>query len=495
MFEELWDISKTITSHALDTNVSWPNCTVPHFDTRSRHGPHSRAGNPEKDVGLEFVGFAPFVMPEDQAGWEAYAIEHQGWLAQDYYYRGWDEIPPPIPSRIHRYNASASVEEFEEEMFQYQIPLWQMSPTPKNTSMINLDLATVPIFAHLLWDVKVKKVEQYGRVLDLAFLLNQQDSKDYDAENDDPRGTIYQPVFEDFREDAEVVGFMMGTMSWDRMLPKNLFNSSKSILVEIEGDCSAVFTYKISNTELAFLGYSETGDTYRNAKYDQYKQSADLLTPLGSRAGYPPVNHTHRSTDASHNASHCTYVMNTYPTDDFVDVYYQTNEPIYFGVASIFMFSAMVFLAYDLLVERRQAKLMSTAQRANAVVSSLFPKEVKDRMMEEAEVPQGRNSGKKNKSAMVDFVERQGDGDDDTEQDFNKTHGKPLAELYPEATIMVGYTIALCFPSCHCLAFWTHPNFLIRPPTSIALILSQFADIAGFTAWSRPREPSDVFTL
>ena len=96
MFEELWDMGKSITSHALYANLTWPNVTLPHFDIKAR----------DERSRIEFVGFAPFVKPEDKVGWESYSVENQNWIAQDYEYRGWNDIEPdPIPTSIHKYEA------------------------------------------------------------------------------------------------------------------------------------------------------------------------------------------------------------------------------------------------------------------------------------------------------------------------------------------------------------------------------------------------------
>ena len=255
MFEDLWDLSKSITSHTLDAQMTWPNCTVPHFDIRAREKkPQTKI--PFRDPPGEFVAFAPFVTPETQAGWEAYAVEHQDWVAQDYNYRGYgwnDTTPTPIPPTIHRYNISEPVKDFAEDMFDFMIPLWQLSPVRKDTSIINLDLASIPVISHLLWDTKVKKVEQYSRVMNfdtLALLYGEE----YIDRNDHPRGTIYQPVFEDFREESEVVGFMIGSLSWDNVFEDLRFEGGVSLLVEIEGtvrrqcDACCVLWYALSQS-------------------------------------------------------------------------------------------------------------------------------------------------------------------------------------------------------------------------------------------------------
>jgi hypothetical protein len=47
--------------------------------------------------------------------------------------------------------------------------------------------------------------------------------------------------------------------------------------------------------------------------------------------------------------------------------------------------TTMVFVVYDCLVERRQTTVMTTATRSNAIVDSLFPANVRDRLMAEEE--------------------------------------------------------------------------------------------------------------
>ena len=84
---------------------------------------------------------------------------------------------------------------------------------------------------------------------------------------------------------------------------------------------------------------------------------------------------------------------------------------------------------------------MDTATKSTAIVSSLFPKEVRDRMMAE------QGAEKKMREYVADEEHAGGSMD-----------SPPIADLFPDTTIM-------------------------------------FADLVGFTAWSRKREPTDVFRL
>ena len=53
------------------------------------------------------------------------------------------------------------------------------------------------------------------------------------------------------------------------------------------------------------------------------------------------------------------------------------------AVAVIFIFTACMFVFYDRLVERRQALVMHKAIQTNAIVTSLFPENVRDRLMKQ----------------------------------------------------------------------------------------------------------------
>ena len=81
--------------------------------------------------------------------------------------------------------------------------------------------------------------------------------------------------------------------------------------------------------------------------------------------------------------------MRVYPTDVMQDAYI-TNDAIIFTVASIliFTFTTIVFVLYDYLVEQRQQKVYKTAVRSTAIVSSLFPSTVRDRLYVEQDEKQ-----------------------------------------------------------------------------------------------------------
>jgi hypothetical protein len=72
----LRSLATAITSLAVDSNHGFPNVTIPHFDLRAQEIAEL--------TGAEMIMFVPFVEEEVRTGWEQYAVEHQGWIRQDY---------------------------------------------------------------------------------------------------------------------------------------------------------------------------------------------------------------------------------------------------------------------------------------------------------------------------------------------------------------------------------------------------------------------------
>lgn len=149
----------------------------------------------------------------------------------------------------------------------------------------------------------------------------------------------------------------------------------------------------------------------------------------------------------------CPIQLDVYPSEAFYKMY-ETGTPmvVTFAVAFVFLFTAFMFLCYDRLVERRQAIVLLRAEQTTRIVSSLFPQQVADRLIQAA------NNEEKTKTdsgfaaptrRLKSFLAEDGHG---------LTGSQPIADLFPNCTVL-------------------------------------FADISGFTAWSSTRDPAQVFIL
>lgn len=92
----------------------------------------------------------------------------------------------------------------------------------------------------------------------------------------------------------------------------------------------------------------------------------------------------YRNKDTLNVRGHCAYTFSFYASSHF----YQQNEtdlPMIFTilVSIIFIATSMTFCMYDAFVRRRNAKVLDAAAESNAIISSLFPTNVRDRLFED----------------------------------------------------------------------------------------------------------------
>jgi class 3 adenylate cyclase len=132
------------------------------------------------------------------------------------------------------------------------------------------------------------------------------------------------------------------------------------------------------------------------------------------------------------------------------------------AVASVFGFTIILFLVYNHLVEKRQQLVLNQAAQSTAIVSSMFPKKVRDRLLQ---IEPDMCDTNKNRFGATNRVKSFLSSDDD-QQGRGTTGGNIGGTSY-------GSQIADLFPHCTVL----------------------FADIVGFTAWSSTRSPDHVFIL
>ena len=78
----------------------------------------------------------------------------------------------------------------------------------------------------------------------------------------------------------------------------------------------------------------------------------------------------------------CEYSLFLYASDDFEpQLDCSSSGAIVLGVALFFAGIVLTFFLYDIYVSRRHDRLLDDATRSNALLSTLFPKSVQDRLL------------------------------------------------------------------------------------------------------------------
>jgi Adenylate and Guanylate cyclase catalytic domain len=229
------------------------------------------------------------------------------------------------------------------------------------------------------------------------------------------------------------------TLRYSNILPPG----SDGIHIVFSNPCSASFTYQFNGPNVTYVGIGD----HHQQKYENLGKSSRLdglekFSIRGSVYSGAPIY-----------GDHCPITLHLYPSEMMKDAFSSNNATI-FALAAllIFAFTSIVFYLYDSKVESRQAKVMKSAERTSAIVSSLFPSGVRDRLYPSAE-PIGMEQSRPLVSKKIKRFVKQ---EDTTTAPLDQS--MPIADLYPETTVL-------------------------------------FGDIVGFTAWSSVRSPTQVFHL
>eukprot|EP00934_Nitzschia_sp_Nitz4_P005986 Nitzschia sp. Nitz4//scaffold53_size117307//369//2626//NITZ4_003750-RA/size117307-augustus-gene-0.89-mRNA-1//1//CDS//3329554145//5976//frame0 len=249
---------------------------------------------------------------------------------------------------------------------------------------------------------------------------------------------------------TELHGFLWSPFFWRHELLDILPPGTKPLVVVIANTCNKSFTYEVEGPDVNFLGYGD----YHNNKFDNLVLESTLQSLPVFRNG----DMVYSGVPMMEDERECQYSFNVYPSNAFEEEYI-THQPLIFALVTvaIFLFTSAVFAAYDIIVEKRQDKVLSTAVKSSAIVSSLFPSNVRGRLYETDLTTSENERPPQYFGHLSNFLRnqklKQKEGDDSM-----ASASAPIADLFPHTTVL-------------------------------------FADIAGFTNWSSSREPSQVFTL
>jgi hypothetical protein len=286
----------------------------------------------------------------------------------------------------------------------------------------------------------------------------------------DPLSMTFFPVFDHFESDRELVGFLGAAIYWGRLFATALpSDGSGPIHVILENDCGQVFTYVLHPQGEQVVGGGGAKKTILSGDHhDDNYAYLELELPLNSidvHYGHDGEESSHHNDASEAEASediltysgvgldfdYCPYTVRIYPTAEMEKSFY-TWQPFMYAmmVVLVLVFASIIFWVYDSIVERRQRKVTQTAVESTAVIHSLFPSNVRDRLLQQQKQDALALGDKSALNPSAAFL-----------NDGGRTllgKAPPIADLFPFATVL-------------------------------------FADISGFTAWSSSREPAQASVL
>ena len=431
------DFGDYVTASSLAQNARWPFFTLTNLDI---HGENLR-----QQTGA--VGFWTIHLvdtEEQRANWTSFTIaDAPKWYGSNKF----------IPM-IHHFSDGEMVTQYSRESG--YLPVWQLDPFP-SYPLSSLDLGESERVVHNT--EKVKELKE-GLVADF---FSGSDVRPLWPEivnrttvPGEPYSAFYQPIFDSFDEETrKVVSLASIFLPWGSYFANRLPESVKGLHLVLENSCNASVTWELEGNRSIFLGNEDLHDR----RYNGYRVSSAF--------------NTYSDVEKAREIGVCLYTINVYPTKTFEDQY-KSNKPVISTVivGAVFLSIVAAFLAYDTFQRKRNTKVIANAAKSNALVMSLFPQTLRNRLLGSGDKEANskstsavtkRNGGTflaGNKGQLKNFL----DGVDEDGQ-FGGSGAsalgmtsKSIADIFLEATIL-------------------------------------FADIVGFTAWSSMREPEQVFTL
>jgi len=416
-------LSRSVTASAMASGSDWPFVTYMNYELAARQY--------VRGAGVGSMAFLPLLKTlQDKESWGFYSTSNQGWIDRSFEI---DREPRPSNASIRmtmfRFEDDASGEgtrvddDFDAEY--PSSPVWEISPPPSDpASVVNFNPLSATWFRST-FDAMISSNEAaLGDATPAVSLLNLTYKEPGDGESKLlPYSTVLSPIFD--TEDAatrSVVGLIWTIVRWDKYLGYHLGTDIKGVQCVFKNTCDGEtesYTYQVVGKEVSFLG---TGDLHEG--YDSYQYAFDL-SPTASKSSEEP------------DSSRCVYAFYLYPTTEFESLY--TGSPLSAAIAvgALCLVVACFFLLYDFFVGRKNEKIINIAAKSNNVLSTLFPANVRDRLLAEQDE-------QLNKKLTLDdhlktalrgqngLDESENDGDD--EAIFNS---KPIADLFTDATILV----------------------------------------------------------
>ena len=243
-------------------------------------------------------------------------------------------------------------------------------------------------------------------------------------------------MYTKIEESPTLAGIAIGVTPFGNLLDRLLPEGADGVIGVFKDNCGNVMSFELSSGKALFLGYVDAHEEEME-EYERSEINIEMYEEITEGL--------------------CAHDLYIYPTKKLRARYDSNDTGIFISIIAIAGALVTLFVIYDYLVTKRQNTTMQTAMRNRAIVKSLFPENIVRRLVADDSSIQGKKtSSSKQKSRLESFLGgAKGKHSDEVSPPAGE---KPLAELFPEATIM-------------------------------------FGDLVGFTAWSSQREPHQVFRL
>lgn len=338
------------------SNMTWPFITIPNSATG--------LAKLRSTTKATIVTIAPRLQTEWREQWNIFSLTQSGtWLQNNFKIQ--KEDPGFKGVHLDEYATSAlyDLNGLVSSNHSDHYPDWQAYPSASTSSpLFNFDLSSIVDTEGMVEDKKarisgVRNAPMEGELYNSW--LKDYISPDLDAT--EPVSEVHYPILNNAAErvvlsgdEEKMIGVMLVMFYWRDFMTNILPIGTDGLDVVVENTCNQSFTYRINGPSVVFLGFGD--------KHDSEYNNLRRTSTLGGLKRYSAGGLLYTGVPVSY--AKCSYIVSIYPSTEFERAYISSNPWTYSAVAiAIFVFTSCVFATYDMFVERRQKKVMSTGKQ------------------------------------------------------------------------------------------------------------------------------------
>ena len=425
-----------------DTGVTQPYFNVKDFEALAMVA--------RNKTGIDMIAYAPMILDDSmREEWEVFTLLSDSWIQQ-----GYDLNPqvsydnaPDIRGYIWQLDQDETAVSSPRNSAPYA-PLWQMSPPPKDArAVVNFDVTTLPLLAAMMqWTLQHGEPE-LSRPLDA-------DVQFFDL-SDESYSIFMQPVKDEYGPSASVVGHLLALIPWTVYFEDILQTGQDGVQVVVES-CGSNRSYEINGPSAHYVSEGDLHDV----AFDSHVYSS-IFAAFGNPTAEDKA------------FFYCDHKIYVFPSVEIQSQYYNAVPAAFAAtIVGVLGLAAFLFVSYDFYISRQQR---SIEPMQKGEVNAIIPHEIQNVHECQQSFGEGKDSVDSNGTTTMsinDLTEDTPTGasadaldeekplivkqlePSDSLMDYvnqgvtkiDKSASKPIAELFPEASVL-------------------------------------FADIAGFTAW------------
>lgn len=226
-------------------NQTWPFVTIPDYERR--------AAGARKAASLSGVGVVVRV-PEDQAGaYAQFVVANPEWYSKDWEAfdgtQGNELAAPPVLFTPFEGTTPFMQDDYALVTCRYSPPL-----PVEDTWIHSMDQMSIPITRSNWLAMLGAGQAIFGESIDVESELFEE------TEESEAETFIFQPLFDSFEADANVVGVVTGGLPWRTFMTNLLPDSVATIVVVLDDSCTRSTTYEVNGNDARFVGFGDFHD-------------------------------------------------------------------------------------------------------------------------------------------------------------------------------------------------------------------------------------------